>query len=184
MVERYICTECGKDFELDAVKRYTETHGFTDGPFEEMTCCPYCGGGYELAEVCEECGTAFCSDDDTLFANKWCKDCLREMITFDNFIDFLKDDANDFGPYEVGYLEQFYFTEMWGFADDAVPKMSSMALKRDLLDLVKLNAKLNNLFKDSVHGSFLDKCKNFIMGDHDCAEAFAEWLADKEDCNG
>lgn len=36
----YKCRECGAEF--DEPYRYTETHGFTYGPYEEWAECPYC----------------------------------------------------------------------------------------------------------------------------------------------
>ena len=40
----YICHNCGEIF--DEPQRYVETHGFTDGLYEHMSCCPCCGGDY------------------------------------------------------------------------------------------------------------------------------------------
>ena len=45
----YKCKCCGEVF--DEPRRYVETHGFTDGLYEHMSCCPYCGGDY--TEACE-----------------------------------------------------------------------------------------------------------------------------------
>lgn len=38
---RYICAECGARF--DEPHTYEEDHGFTYGPFEKWSVCPYCG---------------------------------------------------------------------------------------------------------------------------------------------
>ena len=40
----YICHNCGEIFDIP--QRYVETHGFTDGLYEPMSCCPCCGGDY------------------------------------------------------------------------------------------------------------------------------------------
>lgn len=45
----YKCRNCGEVFDEPRV--YVETHGFTDGLYEHMSCCPYCGGDYEPYEV-------------------------------------------------------------------------------------------------------------------------------------
>lgn len=37
----YKCRECGCAFEEP--RRWVERHGFTYGPFEEWSVCPYCG---------------------------------------------------------------------------------------------------------------------------------------------
>ena len=45
----YICHNCGEIF--DEPRTYYESHGFTDGLYEPMSCCPCCGGDYEPYEV-------------------------------------------------------------------------------------------------------------------------------------
>ena len=40
----YICHNCGEIF--DEPRTYYEHHGFTDGRYEPMSCCPCCGGDY------------------------------------------------------------------------------------------------------------------------------------------
>ncbi len=43
----YYCEECGHTF--DEPHEYTESHGFTSGPFERWSVCPFCGEpGYIL----------------------------------------------------------------------------------------------------------------------------------------
>lgn len=48
----YKCRCCGEIF--DEPQRYVETHGFTDGLYEVMSCCPYCGGDYVDYEETDE----------------------------------------------------------------------------------------------------------------------------------
>lgn len=50
----YICADCRRQF--DEPRRYVERHGLEHGPYETLTCCPFCGGGYEEAVECDECG--------------------------------------------------------------------------------------------------------------------------------
>lgn len=58
----YICKECGATF--DTPHEYEERHGFTHGPFEKWSVCPYCGeAGYEEATSCDHCGTAIAKSD-------------------------------------------------------------------------------------------------------------------------
>ena len=40
----YKCNCC--DCEFDEPHVYYESHGFTDGMYEKLSCCPYCGGDY------------------------------------------------------------------------------------------------------------------------------------------
>lgn len=48
----YVCCNCGEVF--NDPRTYHETHGFTDGLYEAMSCCPYCGGDYVPYEEVEE----------------------------------------------------------------------------------------------------------------------------------
>ena len=42
----FICEDCGERF--DKPHTYVERHGFTYGPFEKWSVCPYCGSpGYK-----------------------------------------------------------------------------------------------------------------------------------------
>ncbi len=48
----YKCRECGATFEEP--DRWVERHGFTYGPFEHWSACPYCGScDYDEAYVVE-----------------------------------------------------------------------------------------------------------------------------------
>ena len=40
----YKCNCCGYEFDEPSV--FYESHGFTDGMYEKLTCCPNCGGDY------------------------------------------------------------------------------------------------------------------------------------------
>ena len=44
----YKCKCCGEIFDEPHV--YYESHGFTDGLYETMSCCPCCGGDYSEVE--------------------------------------------------------------------------------------------------------------------------------------
>ncbi len=50
----YICVDCRRQFDEPHV--YEERHGLEHGPYEKLSCCPFCGGGYEEAVECDECG--------------------------------------------------------------------------------------------------------------------------------
>lgn len=38
--------------------------------------CPYCGGSFDEAEICKECGNGFIRDD---MAGDFCKECLKNF---------------------------------------------------------------------------------------------------------
>ena len=50
----YICVDCRQPF--DEPRQYVERHGLEHGPYEKQSCCPFCGGSYEEAIECDECG--------------------------------------------------------------------------------------------------------------------------------
>lgn len=49
----WICLECREVFEEP--QRWEERHGFTYGPFEKWSGCPYCGEAYVEAYRCDCC---------------------------------------------------------------------------------------------------------------------------------
>ena len=76
----YICRDCGETF--DEPRRYTERHGLETGPYEELTCCPFCGGSYEKAVACACCGRLIpeseaCLTDDLQCT--LCTDCADDL---------------------------------------------------------------------------------------------------------
>ena len=59
----YKCRECGEYF--DEPHCWVERHGFTYGPFEHWSACPYCGScDYDEAYVVEREEEADLEDDD------------------------------------------------------------------------------------------------------------------------
>ena len=77
----YICRDCGETF--DEPKHYTERHGLETGPYEGLTCCPFCGGSYEEAVTCEGCGRLIpeseaCVTDD--LQHMLCTDCTDALV--------------------------------------------------------------------------------------------------------
>lgn len=80
----YICRDCGETF--DEPKHYTERHGLETGPYEELTCCPFCGGGYEKAVACECCGRLIPESEACIAENpdgdgdlSVCSDCADDL---------------------------------------------------------------------------------------------------------
>ena len=72
------CLECGNVFDDDEISYWSESRGeFWGEPCsEEMSGCPYCGGDYEDAYECEECGEYFTLDE--LDENHLCEDCRED----------------------------------------------------------------------------------------------------------
>ena len=60
---KYKCRECGEYF--DEPHCWVERHGFTYGPFEHWSACPYCGScDYDEAYIVEREEEADLEDDD------------------------------------------------------------------------------------------------------------------------
>lgn len=65
----YICIDCRRQFDEPHV--YEERHGLEHGPYEKMSCCPFCGGGYEEAVECDECGKVI-PESEACYAEGYC----------------------------------------------------------------------------------------------------------------
>lgn len=74
---KYICLDCG--YQFDEPRNYTETHGLDSPPYEHMSCCPVCGGSYDEAVECTDCGEAVpMSEAQELPNGDWlCENCYR-----------------------------------------------------------------------------------------------------------
>lgn len=74
----YICIDCRRQFDEPRV--YEERHGLEHGPYEKMSCCPFCGGGYEEAVECDECGKVI-PESEACFSEPWhktlCPECYQ-----------------------------------------------------------------------------------------------------------
>lgn len=61
----YICVDCRAVFDEYDVSRWTEHVGefWGDSAYEDRSGCPYCGGDYVEAEMCEKCEEYFAEDE-------------------------------------------------------------------------------------------------------------------------
>ena len=68
----YYCNDCGREFTCAA--QFKETHGFSNPPFEKVSCCPFCGST-EIEEAppvyCKCCGAKITGKGD------YCSDSCR-----------------------------------------------------------------------------------------------------------
>lgn len=55
-MSKYVCLDCGEVFDEDRINTWEETHGLHCGPYEQRSGCPYCGGSYVEAHLCDACG--------------------------------------------------------------------------------------------------------------------------------
>ena len=171
------CIDCGYVFDYEDRTVVKESHGFDDGFWETFSCCPNCGGDFEDAVECHECGEAFTEDE--IYGDKWCEKCLREAITYDTFFEYCE--ANK----EHRYLDIFVMSELLGGMD--CPDNVSYDFHRLMIDEYKRKVKFINDYekafgKPSLH-NFLDACIRFIMDDDGSIgrENFADWLNKREE---
>lgn len=95
----YKCTCCGEDFLEPKITQDTVPYGsgFVKGIAQE--CCPFCGGDFEEAKICELCGDSYIdSKHDGV-----CDSCIN--VIANRFSELLK---TNFTPFEVGILNSAY----------------------------------------------------------------------------
>ena len=75
----YICIDCRRQFDEPHV--YEERHGLEHGPYEKLSCCPFCGGSYEEAVECDECGKVIPESEVCFSEEPWhralCPECYQ-----------------------------------------------------------------------------------------------------------
>ena len=77
---KYMCLNCEAEFEEP--KDYTETHGFTEPPYEEYKGCPECGSTeYEDAVECYRCEEVMPIDCAHMRGdNYYCENCYDDLF--------------------------------------------------------------------------------------------------------
>ena len=170
------CTDCGYVFDYEDRTVVKESHGFDDGFYETFSCCPSCGGDFEDAVECHECGEAFTEDE--IYGDKWCEKCLRETINYDTFFEYCEANKDE------QYLDIFVMSELLGGMD--CPKNSTVEFHSLMVEYYKREVKLDR-DTESILGrktsiNFLDRCIRFIMDDDGNIgrENYADWLNKRE----
>ena len=167
------CTSCNYVFDYEDRTVVKESHGFDDGFYETFSCCPNCGGDFEDAADCCECGETFTENE--LYSG-WCEKCLRETINYDSFFEYCEANKDE------NYLDIFVMSE---FLDMDMPKHSSydfhqlmIRLYREKVEGIRIEI---NLFGKS-NDEFLPACIRFIMDDDGSIgrENYADWLNKRE----
>ena len=168
------CTSCSYVFDFEDRTVVKESHGFNDGFYETFSCCPNCGGDFEDAIECHECGEAFTEGE--IYGDKWCEKCLRETINYDIFFEYCE--ANR----EHQYLDLFMMNLCFDGMD--APKDTTEAFHKHLVNMYKNLADAEKMVaslgaKDLV---LLPACIRFIMDDdgESGKENYADWLNKRE----
>ena len=168
------CTSCGYVFDYEDRTVVKESHGFDDGFYETFSCCPNCGGDFEDAVDCCECGETFTENE--LYSG-WCEKCLRETINYDTFFEYCEANKDE------QYLDIFVMSELLGGMD--CPKNVSFdfhdLMVRVYKDAVE-NIKRGNILFGNSYRALLDACIRFIMDDDGSIgrENYADWLNKRE----
>ena len=168
------CTDCGYVFDYEDRTVVKESHGFDDGFYETFSCCPNCGGDFEDAVECHECGEAFTEDE--IYGDKWCEKCLRETINYDTFFEYCE--ANK----EHQYLDIFVMQEL---LDTDCPDNVSYEFHELMVDTYKERVeqiKRDKAMFGKTYAEIIDACIRFIMDDDGSIgrENYAEWLNKRE----
>ena len=164
------CTDCGYVFDYEDRTVVKESHGFGDGFHETFSCCPNCGGDFEDAVECHECGEAFTEEE--IYGDKWCEKCLRETINYDTFFEYCEANKDE------QYLDIFVMSELLGGMD--CPKNVSWDF-HCLMGEVYRNEVKRAKESPALFG-FLPSCIRFIMDDDGSIgrENYADWLNKRE----
>ena len=169
------CTSCGYVFDYEDRTAVKESHGFDDGFYETFSCCPNCGGDFEDAVECHECGEAFTENE---LYDGWCEKCLRETINYDTFFEYCE--ANK----EEQYLDAFVMCEILNC--EYVPKISSYEFHELMVDTYKERVeqiKCDKAMFGKTYAEIIDACIRFIMDDDGSIgrESYADWLNSKKE---
>lgn len=168
------CTDCGYVFDYEDRTVVKESHGFDDGFYETFSCCPNCGGDFEDAADCCECGEAFTENE---LYEGWCEKCLRETINYDTFFEYCEANKDE------QYLDIFVMSELLGGMD--CPDNVSYEFHELMVDTYKERAeqiKRDKAMFGKTYDEIIDACIRFIMDDDGSIgrENYADWLNKRE----
>ena len=170
------CTDCGYVFDYEDRTVVKESHGFNDGFYETFSCCPNCGGDFEDAADCCECGETFTENE--LYSG-WCEKCLRETINYDTFFEYCEANKDE------QYLDIFVMSELLGGMD--CPKHSTVEFHSLMVDYYKtavaVDRETESIIGEKTSFNFLDRCIRFVMDDDGSIgrENYADWLNSKKE---
>lgn len=173
------CTDCGYVFDYEDARRIRENH-WLDGEYmgcETFICCPNCcGGSFEEAVDCCECGETFTENE---LYDGWCEKCLRETINYDTFFDFCE--ANK----QKRYLDIFVMAELLGCME--CPDHVSYDFHQLMISVYNERVKEIRSCSSNEYRAVVDilpACIRYIMDDDFIyRENYADWLNKMEGRN-
>ena len=170
------CTDCGYVFDYEDAGGVRENH-WLDGEYmgsETFLVCPNCGGDFEDAGDCCECGEAFTENE---LYEGWCEKCLRETINYETFFEYCEANKDE------QYLDIFVMSELLGGMDcpDNVSCEFHDLMIRVYKEAVEQVNFDHRLMGESLNEFLLD-CIRFIMDDDGSIgrENYADWLNKRE----
>ena len=172
------CTDCGYVFDFEDRRIVEERHGCDYGFHETFSCCPNCGGDFEDAVECHECGEAFTEDE--IYGDKWCEKCLRETINYDTFFEYCEANKDNV------YLDCFVMTYLLNMDASDTPDHPSFEFHQLMIKCYKESAESvtswEKMWGRPHPDAFLDRCIRFIMDDDGSIgrENYADWLNKRE----
>ena len=166
------CTDCGYVFDYEDAGGVRENH-WLDGEYmgsETFLVCPNCGGDFEDAADCCECGETFTENE--LYSG-WCEKCLRETINYDTFFEYCEANKDE------QYLDTFVMCEILNC--EYVPKFSSYEFHELMVQVYKERVeqiKRDKAMFGKTYAEIIDACIRFIMDDDGSIgrENYADWL--------
>ena len=165
----YRCKNCGNLFEEGEQAVWEEQHGLDSPPYEKLSGCPVCRGGYEEVHQCKECGDWHSENE---LYDGWCENCLLETINYDTFFEYCEANRED------RYLDTFVMFYLLNC--DEVPKHPSCDFHQLMIETYK-----RKVFDAKLLGykfGFFEDCIRFIMDDDGSIgrENYAYWLNKRE----
>jgi hypothetical protein len=168
------CKSCGYLFNYEDRTVVKESHGFNDGFYETFSCCPNCGGDFEDAVDCCECGETFTEDE---LYEGWCEKCLRKTITYDTFFEYCEANKKDH------YLVIFVMEEILEMDPVYTYSERFYSVMQELYKKAVCAAKNDDVFIGKHFNGLINSCIRFVMDDDGeiGRENYADWLNSKKE---
>lgn len=170
------CLNCSHVFDESEAATEREPHYELDGAFcEYFSVCPNCHSeDISDAYQCAGCGEWFFGDE--VIGGHYCKTCLYESITYDNFYEFAVAEGNYDEP---DYMSEFVWTcpEIWDNEAKELPRHCSPSFKECIREIYKDHAKYDRPMQNGTR-VFLDRIRDYIWR-ADLEDEFADWLYKK-----
>lgn len=172
------CIDCGHIFDDGEEAIREEKHPYGDTTASEyFSECPVCGGDFEETVSCKKCGGAFLEDE--LIGSYYCEDCLKESLTFDNFLGFAKWYDSNLEESEVHTVEHFMLVWIYGVSDNAIGGSSKDFRALMMAEFKNAVDAHNRAAKFGADDKFLEQIWEY-MEDYKLLGDFAEYLHDEE----